>query len=212
VAAARRKRPTAPEAPASGVTSSPPAPPAKEKQLSLLGANQPPPTIVRKPPQKKRAGTPLDEARNAMFKKAARGKGTRCPCCEQYVKIYERKLNASMAYGLIVLLKYQETQPPDAWIHIPTLFAEKKACKANDGALLRHWGLITGKNDKRDDKSKRVGYYRVTELGAAFVRREATVPQRARLYNQVFMGLVGDEINIGDALNTEFSYADLMSR
>jgi hypothetical protein len=202
VAAKRTPKPPA--------ATTPTAKPAAKEQLSFLGPDEPAPTFVRKPPKKTRVGTPLQELRDALFRKAAKGKATHCPLCDQYVKIYERKLNGSMAYGLIVLFKHQQTIPPEEWIHIPSLFADKKVCKANDGALLRHWGLIVGKPGVRDDGSKRVGYYRVTELGIRFVKREATVPERARLYNQVFLGLVGDPVTIDKALHTRFSYDDLM--
>lgn len=35
-------------------------------------------------------------------------KGTKCPCCKRYAKIYNRKLTPAMVEGLIMFYAYRE--------------------------------------------------------------------------------------------------------
>jgi len=138
-------------------------------------------------------------------------KGIRCPCCGQFSKIYVRKLNSSMARGLITLYHFAMANPNQSSLHIPSIFREKKVCSSNDGALLRHWRLIVSTGGMRADGNKRVGHYRLTTLGVQFARKEASVPSHAILYNEELIGLGGEPTTIRDALGKRFSYDELMS-
>jgi hypothetical protein len=135
------------------------------------------------------------------------------------VKVYKRKLNCSMAYVLILLYRYDQ-QNGDTWVHVPSYLA--KMCEGNprraaavrgDWAKLKHWDLIDEREGKRDDGSKRAGYYRITEHGRAFVYADRKVPPHIYLYNQQVIDKpipVSQWITIRDALGTKFNYAELM--
>jgi hypothetical protein len=134
--------------------------------------------------------------------------GVDCPCCGQFAKIYKRKLNSSMARGLIVLVKLNRRDP----IHIPSVFTEYRVCASNDGALLRHWNLIEEVPGVRDDGSARVGYYLVTDLGRKFVAGKVRVPAYAYIYNSKLLHLDDEEtVNIREALGERFHYEELMN-
>jgi hypothetical protein len=147
----------------------------------------------------------LEEARRWL--KTQLEKGTGCPCCEQFAKIYKRKLNSSMARGLIILVRLNRRDP----IHIPSVFTEHRVCASNDGALLRHWGLLEEVPGVRDDGSRRVGYYLVTELGRKFVAGKVRVPAYAYIYNSMLLHLDDEEtVDIREALGADFHYEELM--
>ena len=134
--------------------------------------------------------------------------GVDCPCCGQFAKIYKRKLNSSMARGLIVLVKLNRRDP----IHIPSVFTEYRVCASNDGALLRHWNLIEEIPGVRDDGSTRVGYYIVTDLGRKFAAGKVRVPAYAYIYNSDLLRLDDEEtVDIRGALGERFHYEELMS-
>jgi hypothetical protein len=149
------------------------------------------------------------------------GKGATCPCCNQFVKLYDRKLNKSMAYVLLLIARYYRRVEvkPDAWLHVPSYIAEvaignprRAAAVRGDWAKLKYWGLIEEKPDVRADGSSRVGYWRLTQLGRQFVAREVKVPARVFVYNgEPLHRDVEEQITIDDALTTEFSYAEIMS-
>ena len=138
--------------------------------------------------------------------------GAECPCCTQFVKLYKRKLNSSMARGLIVLYHHQVRVGPNEWVHIPSLFREKKVCSSNDGALLRFWDVIERQGGEREDGSDRIGYYRITDLGRAFVEDRVRVPKYVYLYNQEPIGRKDPTtISIQESLGSRFSYSELMN-
>lgn len=124
----------------------------------------------------------------------------------------KRKLNSSMARGLLTLYRFAKAHPNEERFHIPSIFREKKVCSSNDGSLLRHWGLIEPFTGIRKDGSKRVGHYRLTPLGVKFALGSASVKAYAILFNEALIRLEGEPTTIKDALGKKFSYEELMSR
>ena len=149
------------------------------------------------------------------------GKGATCPCCNQFVKLYPRKMNKSMAYVLLLIARYYRRigVSPDEWLHVPSYIAEiavgnprRAAAIRGDWAKLKFWGLIEEKPEMRKDGSKRIGYWRLTQLGRQFVDREVKVSSHVYIYNgEPLQRSADDQITIDDALGTEFSYAEIMS-
>jgi len=78
------------------------------------------------------------------------------------------------------------------------------------GTIAHHWGLIEQMPGEREDGSKRVGWWRLTDRGRAFVRGEITVPKKALIYNNKLFGFEGRQITISDALREPFDYRRLM--
>lgn len=130
--------------------------------------------------------------------------GEECPCCEQLAKVYRRKIHTTMARDLVTAW----TKAGDDWFHLPTLLDGRHQ---GDFPKFAHWGLIQEHPGDRDDGSSRAGWWRITPLGAAFIRDNARVPKYARIYNGRVLGFTGDPVGIRDALGTRFRYDDLMS-
>ena len=162
--------------------------------------------------------TTLEDAKKWL--RARFGKGASCPCCNQFVKLYPRKLTKSMAYVLLLMECYFRGDPVEEWLHVPSYIAEmvsdhprRAAAVRGDWAKMKYWGLIEEKPDVRADGSPRVGYWKLTPLGRQFVKREVKVPSHVYVYNsEALQRSVEEQITIDDALGTEFSYAEIMGQ
>ena len=139
-------------------------------------------------------------------------KGTECPCCGQFVKIYRRKLNSAMACALVYLYKRENREADEGWIHVENYLKSQNipASIRGDFPKLRYWGLIEQFEGQREDGSTRVGLYRITEKGELFVEGQLAVNKYILLYNQKLLGRDGDATTIQDALGDKFNYEELM--
>jgi hypothetical protein len=161
-------------------------------------------------------GASLEDAKRWL--RARFNKGAACPCCQQFVKLYKRPFNKSMAYVLLLMASYFRGDPVEEWLHVPSYIADmasdnprRAAAVRGDWAKMKLWGLIEEKPGTRDDGSPRVGYYRLTTLGRRFVNREVKVPSHVYIYNgEPLRRMVTEEITIDDALGTEFNYDEIM--
>lgn len=144
----------------------------------------------------------LGEARDELRELV--DEGAQCPCCTQRAKVYPRKIHATMAMSLVVLVR--DSQPGE-WVHLPTKFHRRAAA---DVPKLAYWGLLEEEKVRRPDGG-RAGYWRVTELGRAFATRQTNLPRIARVYDGRCLGLVDDEmVSIVDCLSDRFDYDELM--
>lgn len=141
--------------------------------------------------------------------------GIECPACTQFVKIYKRQITSSMAYALILLYRYFDKNPGEEYVHMNDYLNSIEGLpfpvKSGDNAKLRYWGLLEEKPEVRDDSSKRAGYWKITEMGKQFVRGEIGVQSHARVFNSKAYGLIGDVIDIHQALGNKFNYGELMA-
>jgi hypothetical protein len=163
-------------------------------------------------------GASLEDAKKWL--RSHFGKGATCPCCHQFVKLYKRPFNKSMAFVLLLIARYYRRidVKPDEWLHVPSYIAEvavgnprRAAAVRGDWAKLKFWGLIEEKPETRKDGSPRVGYWRLTPLGNQFVGRAVKVPSHVYIYNgEPLHRAVEEQITIDDALGTNFSYAEIM--
>lgn len=142
--------------------------------------------------------------------------GAPCPCCNQFVKLYKRPMNGSMAYALILINKYFKNNSD--WLHVPSYLLEQNlpakvgAAIRGDWAKLKFWGMIEPKEEIRPDGSDRAGLYRITETGRKFVQNELAVPKYQLLYNQVVVRPPeGPMVKIQDVLGDKFDYTALMN-
>jgi hypothetical protein len=125
-------------------------------------------------------------------------KGTKCPCCDQTVKMYNFKLSKGMA---LVLVKMYKLRHGD-WLHP----VKDLNTPSGDYAKLRHWGLITRSVDP--DKK---GLWRITEQGEFFIGGDMKVQEKIRLYNGKFYGCIGEWITIKQALTNKFNLNELLN-
>src|SRR4029078_7026903 len=119
------------------------------------------------------------------------GKGASCPCCNQFVKLYKRKLDTSMAYVLLLMECYFRGDQAAEWLHVPSYISEMVAdnprravaIRGGDWAKMKLWGLIEEKPDLREDGSSRVGFWKLTPLGKQFAAKQVKVHSHVFVYN-----------------------------
>ena len=137
--------------------------------------------------------------------------GLECPCCRQFVKIYQRKLYSSIAYALICLYK---NHPHSEYIHLNDLTLKDPIMAGSGGrgdfAKLAHWNLIEEKTKSENDDKRNSGYWKITENGILFVERKIRVPSHVKIYNGKMIGHSGACIGIDECLGNRFSYYNLM--
>lgn len=64
----------------------------------------------------------LDEAQEKVLRAAWTSKGGRCLCCNQYTKVYKRKITSNMAQLLVLAWRGYKRQ----WFNLPD-FNEKNS-------------------------------------------------------------------------------------
>lgn len=148
----------------------------------------------------------LAEARDQLRQLAY--EGTDCPCCTRRVRVYRRKLSSVAARGVAALYKSATLD----WAHMPTVAREHLADVQGQGGyvvLSHHWGLLEEEIRRRPDGG-RTGYWRVTALGALWLRGEESVPMFADIYDGRCLRLHGDLVTVQDVLGQHFSFSELM--
>lgn len=128
--------------------------------------------------------------------------GALCPCCGQRAQVYRRALNSGMARSLVLMYRAAGTD----WQHVPTTTLGG----SREEGKLRYWGLVQEADERHG--GQRVGWWRVTEDGARFVKGETRVPRWALVYNGRCLGHDGSQTtSIREALGDHFSYDALMN-
>ncbi len=133
--------------------------------------------------------------------------GVHCPCCEQYVKKYKRKINSAMARVLIRLNNVTEEQGEDFY-HVSVFDPTRSG--GSDVAKLAAWGLVKAQVNK--DTTKRCsGMWIITEKGKQFARQEINLPKYCWFYNGDVLGLDDEHMtDVVDSLGDKFDYVALM--
>jgi hypothetical protein len=141
-----------------------------------------------------------------------------CPCCGQPAKVYRRTITSAMATGLILMYnKFRDRSFVDtpSWLHIESFFKDISGLPPSiraDIPKLRFWHLIEAKNEEKEDGNPCNGYYRLTDLGRAFVENRISVQKVIKIYNNRRIGQVTEKgtLTIKEALKNKFSYDNLM--
>lgn len=136
-------------------------------------------------------------------------KGVRCPCCQQFAKLYRRPLYATMARMLILFYKIPGS---DDWLHINDVIRVTGCSefRCGDWAKLKHWALIEDRKKEEDDDKKNSGFWRITPTGKAFVERKYRIKSHILLYDGNFCGFEGEDVYIDHCLGKNFSYGELL--
>ena len=135
-------------------------------------------------------------------------KGTTCPCCGQFVKLYRRKITSSMAYVLILMYNKKVSY----FFNVPAYLNELKVVNSLHAnfPLLRFWGLIEKRGNIKKDGNPNSGLYRITDKGVNFVHGNTTAKKYIYLYNNKVKKLSTQEVTIQQALTQKFDYHELM--
>ncbi len=110
----------------------------------------------------------LEQARDAV--REGRDDGIVCPCCDQLVKVYRRKINAQMATAAAWMAR----RGGDGYIDMST--APPEILRNREYSRLALWMLVEAEPGRNASGSKR-GRWRLTDLGRSFVRGSLRVPR-----------------------------------
>lgn len=131
-------------------------------------------------------------------------KGVACPCCDQFVRLYKRKLNTNMVRFLCSLVRISMARGRDVWVNF-------KDCdfEGRDYPYVALWGLAeTRAND--DASKKNSGQWRPTQKGLDFVLAGLRVPSHVHVLNNRVVGWSEDTVDVKSALGSAFNYDELM--
>lgn len=133
--------------------------------------------------------------------------GYACPCCTQFAKVYRRKVNSSMARGLIAAYHAHGRE----YGYLQDVRRVHGQTDNREESKLRYWGLMEEEADIRRDDGGRAGWWRVTERGETWALGTISIPKYARIYDGRLLNLVpGEQVTILDALGDRFNYRELM--
>lgn len=132
-----------------------------------------------------------------------RWEGTDCPCCDQFAKVYERGIHATTASEMIRFWRIAGQN----WSKPIDVIGKNSP----DLLKCRFWKLLEREEGFRSDGSNRVGIWRITDKGVAFIKGEISVPEKALIYNNKLLGFTENQVTIQDCLKDKFNYSELMS-
>lgn len=137
-------------------------------------------------------------------------KGTNCPCCGQYVRLYNRKLNSGMALFLVGLYRLDRKTPKGIFSNEQIYGEVNVAQGARDHGSMKHWGLIDEPNIAVPNHKKKNGLWMLTDLGRNFAENKIVVPSHVRIYNKKSRGFSKSNTTLSEALGNKFNYQQLM--
>jgi len=135
--------------------------------------------------------------------------GTYCPCCNQRVQLYPRKVYGAVAVFLIWLVR---TCKDGAWASLQDAPLLQGRRGGGDKDKLKFFGLAEEKPNETDPSKRSSGFWRPTEKGIRFVRGEVRIAKTAWGYNGQCLGYSTDQITIQEALGSKYDYREVMGR
>jgi len=130
-----------------------------------------------------------------------------CESCGSYLKVYKRKVHATIAQELINLYL---AGGDEEFVHISKFFA---SAGCGDFSKAKHFGLLYKKpKDKNDIGKKASGYWRLSTAGVEFVLGEREIAKYVVMYQNKVIGYDDDiMVDIEDCLGDKFNYWELMN-
>ena len=132
----------------------------------------------------------------------------KCPCCTRLVRPYKRSIVVSAAKALIDAYKWFKAHPDQEWVHVNDLGLGQEV--GGNWAKLRYWRLIEEKPNPDDPTKNHAGYWKLTEIGRKFVRREITLSKKLMIYMRRGIGFEGELVDIVQCLGNAFNYTEMM--
>lgn len=132
-------------------------------------------------------------------------KGEKCPCCNQFVKLYKIKISGQAVRDLLRLCVITGGDTSE-YKHINDF----SNLASRSFSKLAHWGLVT--DELNEDTTKRTsGMWSITEKGVQFARKQTEVPKYAYLYNSQCKAMSPETVGVVEALGHKFDYEELMN-
>lgn len=151
----------------------------------------------------------LKEAKDWLRQRVA--DGDHCPCCNQYAKIYKRRLYSSMAACLLVLYRLAGD---GRWVHKKELTKHPTlggSFGGGDFAKLSYWGLVEERPKDEDADKKTSGWWRISDRGIQFAQDRIQMSEYVVLYDGRALRFEGKAISLKECLGDKFSYSALMN-
>jgi hypothetical protein len=137
-------------------------------------------------------GISLREAIAEVDANKAAGIFSHCPCCDQGVKVYGRKITGVMVAQLFQMGGEGPVHPKNI----------KHQSLGRDWGKLCYWNLAQHNED---------GNWRCTERGYFFLHDKIKVPKHAYVFNQDVLGHGDELVGVRDCMGARFDYDELMA-
>ena len=139
-------------------------------------------------------------------------KGARCPCCNQKVQIYARRLGEEHCEFLANLLRHKRDPFLDDWVHhaVANTYGNKNS---RGYTTIRWFGLAETYKCEDDNPKKRMsGMWRITRMGWDFLDNKVRVPKYIYTYNAEVLNTSDETVTVHDALPNGYNYTEMMHR
>ena len=120
----------------------------------------------------------IEEGKKKIVSDLLTQERTVCPCCDQSVGRYRRRLSKGQIYFLIELfIEYKRTGKIWHFYNsIKDSVKEKYGNNVSDYSKIKDWGLMGSKGDY-DPDGKSTGYYCISKKGVAFLNGNIYIPK-----------------------------------
>ena len=137
------------------------------------------------------------------------GKGSKCPVCDRYGKIYGYYFTEGLALTLLrlyeVQIKAYEHGNVEGWIYIQglrDLQVFKAIFKTHGWHKLCYWGFCEYKSG---------GNWRITKKGISYLRGDISAAKRVWVYDGNVLKESVEQSFYKDSIGVEFDYDELMA-
>jgi hypothetical protein len=162
----------------------------------------------------------LRDAKNYLKEKTEKGKSAKCPCCNQLVAVYKRRINANAARALILIFNHSGYKTKmeignnlGPFLHIQQVFAQEGLrATAMDYIQLSRFGLIEKSKEKAADGKKDSGMWRITRNGVMFCLGYLSIPEYVLVYDNKNIGASDKLVKINQCLKNKFDYKEILNR
>lgn len=133
--------------------------------------------------------------------------GTSCRACEARVSEYRRHVHSTVAFCLIYAFRHHGLD----WFKLEAEIRHGgEDIRTEDFPKCRWWDLVEKKPKDPDAEGNTSGIYRLTEKGAAFVRREVRIFWTCVEFRSKPIRFEGEMVDIDSCLGDKWSWSELM--
>lgn len=135
---------------------------------------------------------------------AMKGKGTDCPCCGRFAKLYPYRISRAQVHAFAWIAK---NTPPRGFINVQEN-APRWILQSNSHGKLVHWSLLQTRVNE-DNSKKDAGMWGVTDFGRKWIAGHVTIRAIALVFDNKCHGHRGEVLKYSDVFSP-FHYGELM--
>tara|TARA_R110000751_G_scaffold2075_4_gene11201 strand:+ start:2618 stop:3049 length:432 start_codon:yes stop_codon:yes gene_type:complete len=133
----------------------------------------------------------LAAARHTLMQSLNAGEMSTCPCCEQTVFLYARRITGTMVRQLAQM----------CFSNHPLRSRDLINSHGGDHAKMVYWGLV-----QQDEE----GFWHATVDGRDFLYDRIDVPEVAYVYNRKVVRFSDEHVSVRDRMGKRFNYEEMM--